>query len=124
MTKKALIFEDDAFLLDAYKLKLAADPDWQAVAFPDGEDALAKVKAEKPDIIILDILMPKTSGLDVLKELKADDATKAIPVIIASNIDQDATVKQAIAMGAQDYFIKSEATITDLLEKCKKVLNI
>ena len=122
MTKKVLIFEDDAFLLDAYKLKLSADPAWQVVTFPDGEDALAKVKTEKPDIIILDILMPKTSGIDVLKELKGDDATKAIPVIIASNIDQDATVKQAIAMGAQDYFIKSEATITDLLEKCKKVL--
>ncbi len=122
MSKKILIFEDDAFLSDAYKLKLSTNKDWQSVVVANGEGALARVQQEKPDIIILDIVMPKVSGLDVLKQLKADASTQNIPVIIASNIGQKVTVDQAMKLGAADYFIKSEATIGDLLEKCRKYL--
>lgn len=122
MTKKIVIFEDDAFLLDAYKLRLSADAEWQTEMFADGEDALNRVKTAKPDIIILDLLMPKQSGMDILKELHANSATKSVPVIVASNLDQKSTIEEAIALGAKDYFVKSEATITDILEKCKKVL--
>ena len=119
---KVVIFEDDAFLLDAYQLKLSSEANFKSVAFADGEDALDRIKAEKPDIIILDIIMPKRSGLEVLKELKHDEETKHIPVIVASNVGQKVTVEEAIAMGAVDYFVKSDATITDLIEKCKKYL--
>lgn len=120
MSKKVVIFEDDAFLLDAYQLKLSAAPEWRTVVFANGEDALAHVKIEKPNIIILDLIMPKKSGIDILRELKADSATRRIPVVVASNIGQKATIDLAMSLGAADYFIKSDITITDLLEKCKK----
>jgi DNA-binding response OmpR family regulator len=109
-------------LLDAYKLKLSAYPEWQISTAIDGEDAIAAVKKDIPDLIILDIIMPKKSGIDVLLELKADPKTNKIPIIIASNIDQKSVVSGALKAGAVDYFVKSDITITDLVAKCNRYL--
>lgn len=122
MAKKILIVEDDAFLLDAYKLKLGAYPDWQILTAIDGDAAIEATKENIPDLIILDIILPKRSGLDVLQELKANDKTKGIPVIVASNIDQKSVVNKAIKLGANDYFVKSDITIADLVSKCNNYL--
>jgi DNA-binding response OmpR family regulator len=122
MSKTILIFEDDAFLLDAYQLKLSANREWNAVTFPDGEAALARVKDTRPDVIVLDLLMPKKSGIDILKELRADPETRDIPVIVASNLGQRDIVGQALELGAKDYFIKSDAKINDILAAAKRHL--
>lgn len=122
MKKKILIVEDDAFLLDAYQMKMTGQTDWDVSIAADGEAALASAKSIKPDLIILDLLLPKKPGLDVLKELKASASTKKIPVIVASNIDQKTVVQQAIDLGAADYFIKSDISIGDLIKKCQAYL--
>lgn len=122
MKKKILIVEDDAFLLDAYQMKMTGQTDWDVSVATDGEAALFSVKSTKPDLVILDLLLPKKPGLDVLKELKADADTKKIPIIVASNIDQKTVVQQAIDLGAADYFVKSDISIGDLIKKCQAYL--
>ncbi|MCX2931320.1 response regulator [Mycobacterium sp. CVI_P3] len=122
MTHTIVIFEDDAFLLDAYQLKLSANKEWQAITFPDGESALQRIKDARPDIVVLDLLMPKRSGIEILKEMRADPETIGIPVIVASNLGQKDIVNQALELGAKDYFIKSETKINDILRAAKKYL--
>lgn len=122
MRRTIVIFEDDAFLLDAYQLKLSANREWNAITFPDGESALERIKQTQPDVIVLDLLMPKKSGIDILKELRADPETRDIPVIVASNLGQRDVVDEALALGAKDYFIKSEAKINDILAAAKRCL--
>lgn len=122
--KKLVIFEDDAFLLDAYRLTLASNHDWEFVIFENGEQAVDKVKKEQPDLIILDLLMPGTPGLDVLKALKSNIATKPIPIIVASNLNRETVIAEALAMGANDYFIKSDITIAQLLKKGRLCLKV
>lgn len=123
MRRTIVIFEDDAFLLDAYQLKLSANREWNAVTFPDGESALPRIKEARPDVIVLDLLMPKKSGIEILKELRADPETRDIPVIVASNLGQRDIVDEALMLGAKDYFIKSEARINDILAAAKRCLS-
>lgn len=120
--KKILIVEDDTFLLDAYQLKMKGQTDWKVSIAEDGKEALKQAKDGKPDIIILDVLLPSMSGIDVLKQLKADDSTKDIPVVMASNVDQKKVVDEAMENGAVDYFVKSDITIADLIKKCQEHL--
>lgn len=122
MMKKILVVEDDEFLLDAYKAKLEKGGNYQIDVARDGEEALTKVSSFKPDLIILDLILPKKNGLEVLKELQANEATKNIAVIIASNIDQKDTVKEGLQLGAKEYFVKSNISINELREVAAKYL--
>jgi DNA-binding response OmpR family regulator len=119
--KKILVVEDDEFLVDTYKVKLT-DERFHVATARDGEEALVKVKEFSPDLIILDLLMPKKDGFAVLTELKKNEQTKKIPVLIASNLEQDDAVERGLSLGAEDYFIKSNISITELVEKCRKHL--
>ncbi len=119
--KTVLIIEDDSFLIDAYRVKMTHSP-WRILTVTNGDEGIEKAKSEKPDLIILDLLMPGMTGLEVLKKLKQDKVTKGIPVIIASNIDQDESIKAAKKSGAVDYFIKSNISIKDLFKKCEQYL--
>lgn len=85
--KRILVIEDDAFLMDAYKVKLQQSK-YGILFAQDGEAGLDIARRERPDVIILDLVLPKMSGVDVLKALKDGDDTKDIPVIVASNLDQ------------------------------------
>ena len=114
--KKILVVEDDAFLMDAYKVKLQQSK-YEILTAQDGETGLETARKEKPNIIILDLVLPKMSGLDILGELKKDKNTKGIPVIIASNLDQKKTMEEAKQLGAEDYFVKSNISINELIEK-------
>lgn len=91
------------------------------VAF-DGEAALIHAKKHIPDIILLDILLPKKDGFEVLTELKADPALKNIPVIILSNLGQDEEVQKGLSLGAEDYFVKTEHPISEVVEKVQQRL--
>ncbi|WP_161976379.1 PleD family two-component system response regulator [Mycolicibacterium sp. CH28] len=122
MPNTIVIFEDDAFLLDAYQLKLSSNNEWNAITFSDGESAVARIKDAQPDVVVLDLLMPKKSGIEILREMQADPQTKSIPVIVATNLGQRDIVNEALALGAKDYFIKSETKISEILQAAKKYL--
>lgn len=119
---KILVAEDDKFLLKIYQTKLAKEG-FNILIASDGEEAIQMVKSEKPSLVILDLLLPKKSGFEVLAEIKADPVTKDIPVIISSNLGQDADVEKGLKLGAADYMIKANLSITEVMDKIKKYID-
>ena len=118
---KALLIDDDESLTSVYSTGLAKDGVDVTVA-STGQDGINKLKAEKFDLVILDQVLPDTSGLEVLKEIKSTDEIKNIPVIILSNFGQEELVKQALDIGAAEYIFKYQVEIEDVAKKIKSVL--
>jgi len=116
-----LIVEDENYLFRALKDNLTAEGYAVDIA-KNGEEAIEKIRGKKPDLILLDILMPKRDGFYVLKEIKNNLGWRSIPVIILSNFGEDAAIKRAMEMGADDYFVKSEHPIEEVIEKVKDYL--
>lgn len=116
-----LIVEDEDFLIQALKDNLTAEG-CTVDAAKDGEDAIEKIGKKKPDIILLDLLMPKKDGFYALGELKKNPKWKLIPVIVLSNLGEDTAIKKAMEMGADDYFVKSQHPIEEVVEKVKDYL--
>ncbi|PIR13995.1 hypothetical protein COV49_00375 [Candidatus Falkowbacteria bacterium CG11_big_fil_rev_8_21_14_0_20_39_10] len=116
-----LIVEDEEFLIRALEDNLVAEGYAVSIA-RDGEEAVEKIGKKKPDIVLLDILMPKKSGFYVLGEIKKNPEWKLIPVIVLSNLGEDTTIKKALEMGADDYFVKSQHPIQEVIEKVKDYL--
>jgi DNA-binding response OmpR family regulator len=85
----------------------------------DGEQAIKNVKAFMPNVIVLDLLLPKKDGFEVLKFLKSDDMLHSVPVIVVSNLGQDEHIKRALQMGAVDYFVKTQHPMKEIVEKVK-----
>ena len=124
-TKKVhvLLVEDDTFLGNIYKTKFDMEGFKVSVA-ENGEEGLADAKKKKPDIILLDILLPKLDGFRVLEKLKADDELKNIPVILLTNLGQKDDVSKGLEAGAADYLIKAHFKPSEVVDKVKKVLKI
>ncbi|RJR31310.1 response regulator [Candidatus Parcubacteria bacterium] len=118
--QKILIVEDDRTLVDI--LKEAFEPDYQTVIAGDSSSAMAKIKRDAPDLILLDILLPGKSGFEFLAEIKNDNEIKNIPVIILSNLGQDTEIKKGMSLGAIDYLVKSDFTIDEVIKKAKKAI--
>ena len=118
---KILIVEDDKFLRDLISKKLVAE-DFEISSATDGTEALNVVGQEKPDLILLDIILPGINGFDVLKQLKDDARFSKIPVIILSNLSQTEDVKKGVELGAVDFLIKAHFTPTEIVEKIKQIL--
>lgn len=118
---KILIVEDDPFLSSMYTTKLEKSG-YETVACEDGARGLELVESEKPDLILLDILLPKMSGFDVLKRLKKDPKLKDIPVILLTNLEQKPDVDEGLKLGAVDYLIKAHFTPQEVILKIKKAL--
>ena len=116
-----LIVEDESFLARALEDNLITEGCAVDVA-EDGSEAIEKIRKKKPDLILLDILMPKKDGFYVLGEIKNNPEWKLIPVIVLSNLGEDVTIKRALEMGADDYFVKSQHTIQEVIEKVKDYL--
>jgi CheY-like chemotaxis protein len=116
---KVLVAEDDKFLMKVYEAKLAKEG-YTLIGARDGAEAIELIKAEKPSVILLDLVMPKKNGFEVLAEVKADDSVKDIPVIILSNLGQEADVKKGISGGAVDYIIKADMSIDEVVDKIRK----
>jgi CheY-like chemotaxis protein len=106
---RVLFVEDDPSVAQMYKLKLELDGYDVAVA-PDGEKALAMARQVAPDIIFLDIRLPKLDGFGVLEALRGDPQTTPIPVVILSNYSEEELIQRGLKMGALDYLIKSQTT--------------
>lgn len=125
MAKKGahiLLVEDDSFLANIYKTKFELEG-YQISVSNNGEDGLREAQKKSPDIILLDILMPKMDGFAVLEELKKSDKTKDIPVIMLTNLGQKEDVEKATELGAVDYLIKAHFKPSETLEKVKKALS-
>jgi DNA-binding response OmpR family regulator len=113
-----MIVEDDSFVMDIYKTKLTQEG-FTVVEAENGMEAIKKLKTAKPDLMLLDIIMPYMDGLEVLKKIKENDETKNIPVILLTNLSQKEEVDKGMQLGAKDYLIKSHFTPSEVLEKIK-----
>lgn len=118
---RILLAEDDRILRKAGEVTLRKHG-YTVVSAVDGEDALAKVHEQKPDLILLDVIMPKLGGFDVLARLQDDPETRNIPVIMLSNLGQESDVNRAIARGARDYLVKSNVAPSQLAARIAEVL--
>ena len=118
---RVLLAEDDRFLRKAAETALKRQG-FTVLPAVDGEEALRMARAEAPDIVLLDLIMPKLQGFEVLRALKADPATTKIPVIILSNLGQESDVKQAMEAGAAGYFVKANLSLQDLVERVGEVV--
>ena len=115
---RVLFVEDDASVAQMYRLKLELDGYAVDVA-GDGITALEKARTIRPDIIFLDLRLPKLDGLAVLERLRADTSTAAIPVVILSNWNEKELVEQGVNLGALDHLIKSQTTPARLSQRLK-----
>jgi two-component system phosphate regulon response regulator PhoB len=118
---KVLIIEDEDILAKVLAEKMEKSGFEVAIA-EDGEKALDLIKSFKPDIIMLDLMLPKLDGFEVLKQIKADDATKRIPIVAISNLSEDSNIEKALKLGVENYFVKSNHPINEIIEKVKAVL--
>lgn len=121
--KKILIVEDDDALANVYTTRLQAEG-FDTKRVPNGEDALAVTISYAPDLILLDVMMPKVSGFDVLDILRNTPETTNVKVIMLTALSQDADRERALSMGADDYLVKSQVVIADVVDKIKEHLNI
>lgn len=110
-----LLVEDDPSVLEMYRLKLELDG-YRVNTALDGEEGLRKAGDLTPDIIFLDIRLPKMDGLEVLRKLRAQEKTRNIPVIILSNYDEEDLVARGLRLGAHEYLIKARTTPSSLSE--------
>ena len=120
---KILLIDDDEDFVHIFEAALAREG-FQTVATGTGEDGLTKATAEKPNLILLDQVLPDIPGNDVLKRLKADNQTKDTPVILLSNFSQEELVKVALDQGAVDYVFKYQVEPKDVVAKIKEVLKM
>lgn len=122
--KKILVVEDDPFIVDIYRTKLSQSGFEVEAAF-NGLEATNKLRDDerKPDMILLDIMMPYMDGLEVLSGIKNDPATRDIPVIMLTNLSQREQIDEAMGLGAVDFLIKSHFTPSEVLEKINAHLN-
>ncbi len=114
--KKILIVEDERALVEVLRDELARHKFDVVTAF-NGEEAMEELRKEEPDFVLLDLLLPRKDGFEVLKEMKADKDLRHIPVLVLSNLGQDDDIKKALNLGAVDYFVKTQHPIKEVIEK-------
>lgn len=120
-TKRILLVEDDRFLRKAAEATLRRHGFTVSTAV-NGEEALQRLQAETPDLVLLDLIMPKMQGFEVLRRMKQNPATKQIPVVGLSNLGQESDVQQALQGGAIAYLIKANLSLQDLVTHVQKFI--
>jgi DNA-binding response OmpR family regulator len=121
MAKKILFVEDEPSLQKAVS-EVFIQEGFEVLSAPDGEEGLKITKEENPDLILLDLILPKKDGFEVLKELKADEKLKDIPVIVLTNLEGIGDVEKALSLGAKTYLVKANYELEDLLKMVKEHL--
>lgn len=119
--KKILIVEDDKFLIKAYEIKFKK-AGFDIMMAGDGEAGLLMAQ-KKPDLVVLDLMLPKLNGFEFLEAIKKDEKLKNIPVIVLSNLGQKADMDKVTALGAADYLVKTEYSLEEIIKKVEKHLN-
>lgn len=118
---KILVAEDDQFLTKVYQAKLTKEG-FEVITAMDGEQALKKIQETKPDLVILDLLMPKKNGFEVLEDLRMSDDLKKTAVLILSNLGQQSDIKKGKDLGALDFLVKSNLSINEVVSAIKETL--
>ncbi len=121
MAKKILIVEDDKFLRELIVKKLTNEG-YEVVEAVDGEQGIQKIKDTKPDLVLLDLILPGIDGFGVLMQKKEDPFIASIPVIVLSNLGQKEDVDKGISLGATDYLIKAHFTPGEIIEKVRNII--
>ncbi len=121
--KKILLVEDDDALASVYQTRLQAEG-FDVKRVPNGEDALAAALEYNPDLTILDVMMPKVSGFDVLDILRNTPETAKMKVVMLTALSQDSDKDRAKSLGADDYLVKSQVVIADVVERVKHHLGL
>jgi len=121
MAKTILFIEDESALQKTFSEFLVQEG-YEIVSALDGEIGLRLAEARKPDLILLDLILPKKNGFEVLGELKQKKETKDIPVIVLTNLEEIESVDKALELGAKTYLVKASYTLEEVLEKIKKTL--
>ncbi|PIR96757.1 MAG: response regulator [Candidatus Doudnabacteria bacterium CG10_big_fil_rev_8_21_14_0_10_41_10] len=119
---KILVVEDEEILLAALEEELNQGG-YETQGAADGSEGLEKIKSFKPDLVLLDLVMPKMDGMQVLKKMKEDSETKNVPVVILTNLSDYERISEALSLGAKDYLVKANYSLADLLDKVKTVLS-
>ena len=119
--KKVLLVEDDPFLSQLLGTRMQR-AGLEVDKAMDGEEAVNYLKSNKPDLILLDLILPKKSGFQVLEEMRADPLLKDAPVIIISNLSQDSDVAKGKELGAVEYYVKARTSIDDLVSRVVTLL--
>ena len=118
---KILIIEDDKFLRELIVSKLTKE-DYEVFEAVDGEEGIKKTREEKPDLVLLDLILPGIDGFEVLSQMKGDPVVSSIPVVILSNLGQREDIEKGLTLGATDYMIKAHFTPREIIEKIKSIL--
>lgn len=120
---KILVAEDDKFLANAYRVKLTKSG-FDVRMVTDGNEVMAALQDYQPDLILLDLVMPLKDGFTTLGEIKTTEQWKSVPVIIASNLGQKEDIERGMKLGASDFIVKSDMSMTFLIEKINQILKI
>ena len=120
-TARILLVEDDRILRRAVQTTLRRHG-FNVVAADDGEKALRLAKSEAPELVLLDLIIPKVQGFEVLRRLKQDPKTASVPVVVLSNLSQESDVKHAMDLGAVDYLVKANLSLDQLVKKVRQLL--
>jgi len=119
---KVLIVEDEEILVKVLREKFIKEK-FEVKVATDGDMALPRAKEFRPDIVVLDLILPKKDGFEVLKDLKSDSDLKNIPVLILSNLGQDEEIKKGLSLGAANYFVKTQHSIREVVEEVKRCIS-
>ncbi len=120
--KKVLVIEDDSFLQGLEVGKLKKD-NYEVITASTGEEGMEKINEPGVDLVLLDLILPKFDGFEILKKIRATEALKAIPVIVFSNLAEEKDIHKAETLGATDFMVKSNFTLDELVEHINKILN-
>lgn len=120
--KKILLIDDDPLIIRLYQNKLKGDG-YEVETAHNGEEGLKQAKFSKPDLIFLDVMMPKMAGIETIKELKKDKKLKSVPVVFLTNLSEaGGRVSDAKKLGAEDYLVKADTTLQQLSAKAKELI--
>ncbi|MBU2595533.1 response regulator [Patescibacteria group bacterium] len=118
---KILVVDDSPALLELYDFTLSSEG-YKVETAKDGVEGLKKVEEFKPDLVLLDILMPNKDGFETLKEMRANKETKETPVLLLTNVDEQSKVEEGLKLGATDYIVKFQQTPNQVVEEIRQVL--
>src|SRR5947199_293557 len=118
---KILVVEDE-FSLQKAMVDVLVINGYESISANDGEKGLTLAKSEKPNLILLNIILPKMNDFDVLKALKADETTKNIPIIVLTNLENSDDIEQALSLGAMTYLVKTNYELDDIIKRVKDAL--
>lgn len=119
--KKVLLIEDDPFLSVLLGNRLKKEG-MEVIVVKSGAEAIQTLKSQKPDLVLLDIILPEKSGFEVMEEIKADPQVPEVPIIIISNLGQEADIERGTELGAVEYIIKARTPIDELVKRVKDFL--